>query len=366
MNNVSVPAPMTDLLVPAAAAATITVDPCRDARWQTLLSRFHGDVFHSPAWMQVLADTYGLETRAHLVLDAEGTPIGGLPFCHIRDIFGYRLVTLPFSDYCDPLAMTVDAWEMLTSAHLEHDCPIAIRCLHNDLPLDDARFELVKRARWHGLDLRPDLDRLWRGFHPSTHRAVRKSQRDGVVVRIAQTRQELRTFYEMHLATRKYKYRMLAQPYCFLENIWRHFIEQGSGLLLLARYADRIIAGVMFLRWKDTMYYKFNASASADLEHRPNDQLVWEGIRLAKESGCTSLDFGLSDWDQDGLIGYKRKFASIEKAISFLRHSSSRPTGSDACQTRALLTALTDLFVSRSVPDDVTERASENLYRYFC
>ena len=34
-------------------------------------------------------------------------------------------------------------------------------------------------------------------------------------------------------------------------------------------------------------------------------------------------------------------------------------------QTRELLSALTRLFVDRAVPDEVTERGGDNLYRYF-
>jgi CelD/BcsL family acetyltransferase involved in cellulose biosynthesis len=349
----------------APAVTVVTVNPEDDARWQSLLDRFHGDVFHSPAWMRVLRDSYGFEARARLVIDDQGTPIGGLPFCNIRDILGDRIVTLPFSDYCDPLVDDARAWAALMADHLGHDRPVTMRCLHSDLPLGDARFSVVKRAKWHGLDLRPDLDALWCRFHESTRRAIRKSQRDGVVVRVARTPEEVRAFYDMHLAVRKHKYRMLAQPYRLFENIWRHFVEQGAGFLLLARHRDQIIAGVMFLKWKDTLYYKFNASASAALEHRPNDLILWESIRRARESGCTALDCGLSDWDQDGLIRFKRKFGTVEKTISFLRHSPARPARGEEQSIRDLLSALTQLFVDRTVPDAVTERAGECLYRYF-
>lgn len=342
-----------------------TVDPRTDERWQQLVYRVPSDVFHSPAWMRVLGDTYGFELQSHLALDAEGTPVGGLPFCRISDVVGDRVVTLPFSDYCDPIASDQETWRALTARHLAQGCVAVIRCVHNVLPLSDVRLTAVKQAKWHGLDLRPDLDELWRGFHESTHRAIRKSQRNGVIVEPARTMDELRAFYDMHLAVRKYKYQMLAQPYGFFENIWHHFIEREAGFLLTARYQDQITAGVLFLRWKDTLYYKFNASLSSNLEHRPNDQLIWEGIKRAKQSGCTALDFGLSDWDQDGLIRYKRKFATLEKTIFFLRHSPDAGQRSQENGVRELLSAITQLFVDPTVPDRVTEQAGERLYRYF-
>src|SRR5205814_6453236 len=104
-------------------------------------------------------------------------------------------------------------------------CPVSLRCLHNDIPLSDNRFAVVKQAKWRRLDMRPQLDQLWHGIHDSTHRAVRKSQREGVVVRVAKSESELRTFFDMHLKIRKYKLGMLAQPFAFFQNIWRHFVE---------------------------------------------------------------------------------------------------------------------------------------------
>jgi lipid II:glycine glycyltransferase (peptidoglycan interpeptide bridge formation enzyme) len=114
----------------------------------------------------------------------------------------------------------------------------------------------------------------------------------------------------------------LAQPYRCFENIWSYIIEQQAGVLLVAVYQGNIIRGVLFLEWKDGLYYNFNASAPTHLSLRPNDLLIWEGIQYGRVKGYTHLDFGLSDWDQEGLVRYKRKFASEEKTIFFLRYFS--------------------------------------------
>ena len=102
-----------------------------------------------------------------------------------------------------------------------------------------------------------------------------------------------------------------------------------------------------------------------NLSCRPNDLLIWEAMRCGKLRGFTSLDLGLSDWDQTGLVRYKRKFGAAEKTISFLRHESrNKPTSVEA-EMRALLTTLTTHFTDRLVPDPITERAGEDLYRLF-
>ena len=64
---------------------------------------------------------------------------------------------------------------------------------------------------------------------------------------------------------------------------------------MVAVHQDRIIGGVLFLEWKNGLFYRFNASSSAHLSLRPNDLVVWEGIKYGKAQGYSHLDFGLSD-----------------------------------------------------------------------
>src|SRR5262245_9857272 len=170
----------------------VCVDPRADPLWQGLIARHKSSVFHSPQWMRVLAETYGLDICAYVVLDEAGQPIAGLPFCRIADMIGERVVALPFSDYCDPLAADPEQWSCLSEQLATAGCSLLVRCLHNDLPLSDERFQLVKQAKWHGLDLRQSLDTLWQGLGDPVRRAIKKAQRDGVVVRIAERKEELR------------------------------------------------------------------------------------------------------------------------------------------------------------------------------
>ena len=343
----------------------VSVDPRSDSRWQKLVDRVPSSVFHSPSWIQVICETYGWEAHAYLLLDEQGEPTAGIPFCRIEDMLGERVVTLPFSDHCDPLVDEPESWVILIDRLLKEHCPVNVRCLHNSLPIADARFELAKQAKWHRLDLRPDRDVLWRAMHDSTHRAIRKSQRENVAMRIAESETELRAFFEMHLKVRKYKYSLLAQPYSFFQNIWRRFVDTQQGFLLLALHDDRVVAGDFFLIWKDTLYYKFNASLHDDLSHRPNDLLIWEAIERGKEMGLSYLDFGLSDIDQDGLVRYKRKFGTEERTISFLRFSPNGGATRAQKEIRDLLGKLTTRFTDQMVPDTITERAGEDLYRLF-
>ena len=134
---------------------------------------------------------------------------------------------------------------------------------------------------------------------------------------------------------------------------------------LVAHYQGRGVGGTLFLGWKDALFYKFNASDPTHLSLRPNDLIVWEGTALAKAKGFAPLDFGLSDWDQEGLVRFKRKFATDERTISFVRHAPDlAPTRSEQ-DAQDLLSVATDLLTDAAVSDDVTERAGDQLYRFF-
>ena len=343
----------------------ITVDPRTDPCWRQLVTSLESDVFHSPEWIRAVTETYGFVVLAYLLVDDQGEPRAGLPFCPIHDLRGQRRVAFPFSDYYDPLVSSPADWQMLSDHLTAEKSLLKLRCLHNELPLADERFAVVNRARWHGLDLTPDCTALWTRLDKKDRWALRKVESMGVTVEATIDPAMLRHFFELHLRMRKYKYQMVAQPYRFFENIGRHLLEAGMGTLFVARHNDTILGATLCLQWQNKFYYKFNASAPDTLALLPNDLMIWHAIQYAKAQGCRRFDFGLSDWDQIGLIRFKRKFADSEKTISFLEHGAPATATSAGPPPSKLLPALTALFTDPAVPDAITEKAGELLYQYF-
>jgi CelD/BcsL family acetyltransferase involved in cellulose biosynthesis len=343
----------------------MSLDPVADPRWSALVEARQSSVFQSPAWLGVLRDTYGLDVQADVLVDEGGDPIAGMVYAELHDMMDPRIVSLPFSDFCDPIVDDAGAWEALIGPLLAKGCSLSLRCLNSQLPRGDARFEVTNQAKWHAVDLQREPDDIWDSLHPSARRSIRKARAGGVTVREAESREDLRAFFELHLRLRKYKYRLLAQPYRFFEHIWDAFIAPGDGALMLAVVDDEIIGGVMFLEWNDALCYKFNASSAEHLALRPNDLVVWEGIEFGQRKGLRYLDFGLSDSEQEGLVRYKRKFATEEREIYFFEHPpQGSPSEADRAM-RALLPRLTEIFVDETVPDEVTERAGDLLYQFF-
>lgn len=340
------------------------VDPASDGEWAALVTGHDSDVFHSPQWMHVLQRTYGFETRAVLV-DEGGLAVAGIPFCEIRDIRGDRVVSLPFSDSCDPLVSNRHEWNEIAMTLQSLGHPVSVRVLHSSIPLGDPRFAPVSRAKWHGLELDADVEEIWARIDASARRAIRKARREGLEVRPAKSKDELRDFYDLHLRTRKDKYGLLAQPYAFFENIWSEFVDDGHGELMVALQDGAIIGGIFFLEWKGVMHYKFNASNPECAHLRPNDIILWTAIEQGIASGSRRIDFGLSDWDQEGLLRYKRKYAGEEKTIVTLRSEPANGRVVEPEGAGALLSAVTRFLTDERVPIELTEKAGNEFYRYF-
>jgi CelD/BcsL family acetyltransferase involved in cellulose biosynthesis len=352
------------VLTPLRAGPRPTiVDARRPQLGRDLGAHQLGSLFSSPPWIEALARTYGFEIQA-VTAGGGGRAESALLFAHVADLRGERVLSLPFSDYCDPLVDDLATWEALVEPLLAYEAPIRLRCLRNPIPLGDSRFAPVKRALWHGVDLDRDEAELWAGLGGSARQNVRRALRHGVVVREGRALEDVRLFHRLHARLRKAKYRMLAQPVAFFDHLFELFAPDDRLTVLLAEVAGEPVAGILLLQWGGTLYYKFNAST--DQHVRPNDLLMWHAIRLGRRLGCTLLDLGISDLDQPGLIRYKSKYATQAKEVVFLEWLPQRRPDPRADQASRLLARLTSLLTEPTVPDEVTEAGGDELYRFFC
>jgi lipid II:glycine glycyltransferase (peptidoglycan interpeptide bridge formation enzyme) len=228
----------------------------------------------------------------------------------------------------------------------------------------DPRLEITKRARWHSVPVASTIETQRTALAGPTRTAIAKAARERVETRPLE---RIEDFYWLHVTLRKRKYRLLAQPLEFFRNLERRFREV-DGWHPLGAYRDgRLLAATVYLKWRDVLYYKFNASAVDELAPRPNNLLVWDGLALARRLGCRRLDLGPSDDDQPGLIRFKHHFGAEERELRFLRYTPRPKEGSEVSlgAARALLVDLTSRMTAPDLPDDVTAQAGTALYRFF-
>jgi CelD/BcsL family acetyltransferase involved in cellulose biosynthesis len=339
------------------------IDVRQDGFWEAAREHPFTSLFSSPLWAEVLVQTYNFKIQA-LASVQQGRVESAILFSQISDLRGDRVVCLPFCDYCDPLVNDASAWDTLVDRLLAFGVPVTLRCLRNKLPANDHRFVNVAHALWHAVDLTRSEKEIWNGLSGSARQNIRKAARNGVAIREACDADAIREFHRMHCHLRKSKYRLLAQPVAFFERLQEVFGPEGRIVILLAESAGVPVAGIVFLQWGNTLYYKFNASIDTSL--CPNDLLAWEGIRLGQRRGLERLDFGLSDCDQPGLIRYKRKFASEESSIATLRWFPPDHIDHRGDLAQETLRRMTELLTRSDVPDEIAAAAGNELYRFFC
>jgi CelD/BcsL family acetyltransferase involved in cellulose biosynthesis len=339
------------------------IDVRKEEFWPGVADHRLSSLFSSPLWIEALARTYDFEISASASI-RQGRTESAVLFSRVSDLRGDRIVCLPFSDYCDPLVEDTEAWDALIEPILAFAVPVKLRCLHSELPANDTRFVIVGQALWHGVDLTRSEEELWAGLSGSARQNVHKAERNGVVAREGRDLEAIRVFHRMHCHLRKSKYRLLAQPVAFFENLYELFAPGERLTVLLAEVEGAPIAGIVFLEWGDTLYYKFNASV--DARFCPNDLLLWEGIRLGRRRGLARLDFGLSDLGQPGLIRYKKKYATEERAILMLRWQPPNHADARGEQISRTFSRITHLLTHPNVPDEIAGAAGDELYRFFC
>ena len=348
------------------STTVVSVDPRADARWHRLARRDDAHLFISPNWIAATCDTYGFRPEARIALGPDGEPLAGLAWVHLRDMRGERCISLPFCDRADPVGSDPQTWRSMTDDVIADvpAVPFSIRALEGSVIESDDRFVPVGEAAWHGTVLGDSVEALHSRLSSMARRNIVTAERNGLRIEVRADVEAVRTFHRLHLQLRKHKYQLLAQPIELFDRIWAGFAPTDAIRTVLAYHDDRPIAGAVYIVWNDVLYYKFGASLREHLSLRPNELLMWHAMQFGIERKLRMLDWGLSDLDQPGLVAYKRKWASTERRITSFR-TAGGPAEHEVDAGR-VLGRLTELLTDERVPDDISQRAGEILYRYFC
>ncbi len=298
----------------------IRISP-QDPRWLDLIQN-HPDamIFHHPGWMQNLEETYRYKTFIVAIESEDRKISAGVPIAEVNSrLTGTRWVSLPFSDFCQPLCRDSENLEALT------DGLVALK-RETGIPHIELRWEYPSRpgfktssqnvfhiGRFHG----ETEEELLAQFNKKVRYAIRTTIERGVHVEEGTSEEFLREFYRLHSFTRR-QHGVPVQPWKYFTNLGRYVMEKGLGSVLLAYHGKVCIAGLVYLKYGQTITIKYSASGDVDLTNlHPNYLLSWETIRRGNASGYHTFDFGRSDINNTGLRYYKNQWKYEEKPLTY-------------------------------------------------
>lgn len=290
------------------------LDPLTDPRWPGFVEQHPAaSVFHSRGWLRTLQTTYGYEPMAVTTSVPTERVTNALLFCVVRSwVTGDRVVSLPFSDHCDPLVDNIQQLRTLC-AHLEtlrrtQGWKYAEMRTSGTLLGSDENFGECTVYQSHSLDLRPNLDELYRGFHRDCiRRRIRHAERQGLRYEEGRNESLVRSFYALIVLTRSRQH-IPPQPFEWFHNLVAHMGEDVC--LRVAFTQDRPVAGILTMNHGKTVYYKYGASDAKFHHLGATPMLLWQAIQAAKASGRALLDFGRSDGENRGLIRFKERWGA--------------------------------------------------------
>jgi len=306
------------------------IDPISDERWRLLLEK-HPDasIFHSPGWLEALRRTYGYEPVVYATAVREQELVDGIPFCRIKSrLTGWRLVSLPFSDHCQPLVENSDHLQEVLSAVQEdakrNRCKyVEIRPAISDESSIVASTEFTKsnRALIHRLDLRRSVDDVFRGLSKQCARKIARSGREHVRCEEGTSEDLLKKFYYLLLLTRR-RHQLLPQPLIWFRNLINCLKKELK--IRVALKGDTPIASIITLSFKNVVTYKYSCSDARFNPLGGTTLLLWRTIEDAIAEGARELDLGRSDYDNSGLIAFKDHWGATRYELDYYSYPAGR------------------------------------------
>ena len=279
-------------------------------------------MFHTTGWLRALQRTYGYEPIAYTTSAPSEELRNGFVFCAVRSwLTGPRLVSLPFSDHCEPLAQHADDLNEL--GRFLHERSGARPWRYVELrPTESAPsapFESASQWAWHRLDIRPEPATLMRGFHRDcVQRKIRRAERERLTYEAGRSQRLVDHLYALVRLTRQ-RHGVPPPPRPWLQNVMECLGERAC--IRIASKDGRPVAGILTIRHRETMVYKYGGSDARWNNLGGMALLLWNAIQEAHRDGVAELDLGRSDRDQTGLITFKERWGAARAPLTYWRHA---------------------------------------------
>ena len=260
--------------------------------WPELVGQHtSASVFHTRGWLRALQKTYGYEPIAFTLSAPSEALKSALVFCIVRSwLTGNRLVSLPFSDHCEPLLEHPEQFRTLSDfvkrvRSQERWKYVELRSADSLLNFD-RNLSKITTYCLHRLDLRPSLDLLFKAFHKDCiQRKIARAGRERLSYEAGRSDSLLHQLYGLLQLTRS-RHRLPPQPIEWFRNIVACMGEDAC--IRIASKAGQPVAGILTLRHRKSMVYKYGGSDTRFSNLGGTAMLFWQAIKDAKQGGLRS------------------------------------------------------------------------------
>jgi CelD/BcsL family acetyltransferase involved in cellulose biosynthesis len=304
-----------------------SINPLSDSRWDDFIARHPmASVFHERGWLEALNRTYGFEPFALTSTDGGKPLANSLVLCRVLScITGNRLVSLPFSDHCEPLLDDPsELSHFVTWLRSESDREGSKYFELRLLPGHEISHPLLATSQSyciHTLSLTQPLATIFGGLHrDSIQRRIRRAEREGLSIDVGRSEEVVNDFYRLLIMTRR-RHHLPPQPRAWFRNL----VDcMGQKLQIRVARKNRIpVAAVLSLRHDSTVVYKYGCSDEKFHHIGGMPFLFWKLIEASKESGVSEIDFGRTELENQSLITFKDRLGTTRRLMTYVRYPKS-------------------------------------------
>ncbi|MEK6802017.1 MAG: GNAT family N-acetyltransferase [Nitrospirota bacterium] len=299
------------------------VDVGDERWWSEARSYRDSTVFQTRAWITFVATTQCGTPVLAALKDGERT-VGYFAGLIVKK-FGIRILGSPCpgwsTDYMgfvlEPGASRTAALRGLFAFAFDQLGCVHVEVMDRHLTQEDLLGSDVEYRVYHGfaVDLNQDEAALFGNFTSACRRCVRKADKEGVVVEVAQAAGFAEDYFDQLWDV--FAKQGLVPTYRLdrVKQLIAHLHPTGQALLLRARDRNgRSIATGIFPFLNGTMYFWGGASWREFHSLRPNQALHWFAMRYAKAHDAHTYDMG-------GGGEYKRQYGGQEIHVPWIRKS---------------------------------------------
>ena len=341
------------------------LNPLADPRWEEFLERHpQTSVFHTSGWLEALRRTYGYEPFV-VTTAAPGENLNnGIVLCRVKSwLTGNRVVSLPFTDHCQPLVESPESLRTLMASLRGEQARAKWKYLELRPRISSGQqeggtsFGTSTKFNFHTLDLRPDLDSLHHGLHKScVRRKIQRAEKENLAYEEGCSEALLAGFYHLLLLARR-RHQLPPQPLGWFRNLLDCLGDRAR--IHLVSKDGLPVASILTLFHKQCLVYKYGGSDSRFHSLGGMPLLFWKAIQEGKRLGAKEFDLGRSDTDNPGLAAFKEHLGAT---CSTLTYFSYPPLKSSSPASGWKMNVVTSTF--GWLPDKFLITAGRLLYRH--